>query len=121
MKKKVSRKWVIIILIVVILLSGWWIWNNRQCNLEKITFDINEIEKVPLDYEFCIPYEDRYLQEIKRIDPEIECYHGSSGRIGCIDSEYLCIGNTGHKDFRNILCKLSILDYIDRIDQTFWE
>ncbi|TSC87949.1 MAG: hypothetical protein G01um101416_264 [Microgenomates group bacterium Gr01-1014_16] len=125
----------------LVLIGLWWILDKqkistektepRQCNLEKITFDLTEIDengligppdrKVSEDYEFCIPHEDQYLQEIKKINQNIKCHYGSEGRVGCTDAEYLCIGNTGFKDFRNILCKLSTLGYIDRIDRTLWE
>ena len=77
--------------------------------------------KVAVDYEFCIPYDNAHLQEIKEIDPDIGCDYGPTGRIGCTNNEYLCIGNTHQKDFRSILCKLSTLGYVERIDRTFWE
>lgn len=102
-----------------------------KCREEKITFDIKKINndgliglengKVSVDYEFCIPYTEESLLEVKKIDSDIRCNHGSSGRIGCTNNEYLCLGNTGSKDFGTILCDLSQLDYIKRIDQNFWE
>ena len=105
--------------------------NNASCNLSKINFDLEEIDnnglrgppdgKVSIDYEFCIPEDEDKLQEINRIDADIRCESGSRGRIGCSASEYLCIGNTGMKDFKRILCNLSVLDYVERMDETFWE
>ena len=123
---------------IVILAVGWWAWHtlviagkNVACNPDKISFELDALEPngpvstpgigTPVDYEFCIPYSDRALQEIRRIDPAITCQNGPSGRIGCTQDEYLCIGNTAGKDAVSVLCKLSLLGYIERIDQTFWE
>ena len=100
---------------------------------EKImtNFDLEKIDnnglrgppdgKVSVDYEFCIPHEEDKLQGISDIDADIRCKQGPGGRIGCSADEYLCIGNTGMKDFKRILCSLSMLDYVERIDETFWE
>ena len=104
---------------------------DSYCNLSRINFDLEKIDnnglrgppdgKVSVDYEFCIPSEEDKLQGISDIDADIRCNLGQSGRIGCSASEYLCIGNTGMKDFKRILCRLSVLDYVERIDETFWE
>ncbi|MEW5894819.1 MAG: hypothetical protein AB1650_03515 [Candidatus Omnitrophota bacterium] len=103
----------------------------EQCDVDKITFELNAIDKngligtadgkTSVDYEFCIPYIDQYLKEIQTIDSQIVCYHGSGGRIGCSNSEYLCLGNSGYKNYRDILCKLSTLNYVKRIDRTYRE
>ena len=102
-----------------------------QCNKEKIVFDVNAIDrnglvgpldgKVSVVYEFCIPYENKYLEEVKSIDPLLNCYHGSKGRIGCQENEYLCLGNTHDKDFKSKLCQLSNREYIKQIAQCFFE
>ena len=103
----------------------------NNCVEEKISFDILKLDdyglvgpwngKVSVDYEFCIPYTDESLLEVKKIEPDIQCDYGPKGRIGCNDNEYLCLSGTGFKDFKTILCDLSQLDYVKRIDQNFWE
>jgi hypothetical protein len=125
-------------LCATILAIGWWGWrtfdNSRKstaCNPDKITLQLDERgptghmlsqdASIAVDYEFCIPYSDQPLREIHQIDPTITCQNGPSGRIGCTDDEYLCIGNTSLKDARDVLCRLSLLDAIERIEQTFWE
>jgi hypothetical protein len=45
----------------------------------------------------------------------------SPGRIGCGESENLCIGSTHQKDFRRILQRLAELKYVQRIDESFLE
>jgi len=136
---------IIKIILLFIVISGLTILNigesaeisttlpqmQEQCKLNKITFDLNSIDKdgfmgpedgkTSIDYEFCIPNEDQYLKEIQIIDFDIKCYQNATGRSDCRNNEYLCIGNTGFKDYLSILCKLSSLDYIKRIDQNFWE
>ena len=99
--------------------------------LMKITFDINKINNeglcgpkdslVSVDYEFCIPGNTSYVEEIIKIDPTVVVHKDSSGRIGCSQEEYLCIGNTLQKDFKDVLSKLASLTYIRRIDRCFWE
>lgn len=123
---------------LAVLAIGWWAWRtfanprkNAACNPDKITLKLDELDPngrllgqdagAAVDYEFCIPYSDQPLQEIHRIDPTITCQNGSSGRIGCTNDEYLCLGTTADKNAMGILCELSLLDYIERIDQTFWE
>ncbi len=104
---------------------------GEACQPAKITFDLDAVGaddltgppngQTVVDYEFCIPYADETLSEVMAIDPHVVCIHGPSGRIGCTDREYLCIGDTARPDFRRVLCRLSLLDYVNRIDQTFWE
>ncbi|HQO58623.1 MAG TPA: hypothetical protein PLT76_07875 [Candidatus Omnitrophota bacterium] len=104
---------------------------SDQDPVKKITFDISKCNDeglsgppdglVALSYEFCIPAGNDYIQEVKAIDPTVEIYEGSSGRIGCSPEEYLCIGNTHQKDFKAVLYRLAALLYVKRIDQCFWE
>ena len=123
---------------MTILTGGWWLWlttvgqgQETTCRVDKVTFDVDSLDrsgyvntlesKTSIDYEFCIPYSDLSLWEVHQIDPTIACQNGPSGRIGCTNAQYLCIGSTAEKDARSILCRLSLLDTIERIDQTFWE
>src|SRR5688572_13670999 len=53
-----------------------------------------------LAYEFCIPASAELANEVQTIDPTVEVYAASPGRIGCTDDEFLCIGNTHQPNFR---------------------
>jgi len=97
---------------------------------QKIRFDLSQLDedglhgpesgKVALDYEFCIPKEEKYLQEVKKIDPSLKVQSGR-GRIGCGKDQYLCLGNTHQKNHKDILYGLARLPYIERIEQAFFE
>jgi hypothetical protein len=126
-----------IILLVILLLNISCVGSESKTStlnknpLKKITFDINKINNeglcgpkdslVSVDYEFCIPGSTSYVEEIIEIDPTVIIHKDSSGRIGCSQEEYLCIGNTLQKDFKDVLSKLASLTYIRRIDRCFWE
>jgi len=98
---------------------------------QKITFDISRLDesglhgpadgKRALSYEFCIPDTVQNRTEVKRIDPTIKFFAQSPGRIGCVESENLCIGSTHQKDFRGVLQRLAELTYVQRIDESFFE
>jgi hypothetical protein len=47
--------------------------------------------------------------------------HRARGRIGCVESELLFIGNTHQPGFREVLAALSRLPFVARIDQAFFE
>ncbi|MCL7975845.1 MAG: hypothetical protein M8863_00910 [marine benthic group bacterium] len=96
-----------------------------------ITFDLEPISEDGLtgppdglrsvSYEFCIPADSASAAEVLAIDPSLKLHSGSPGRIGCSDTQTLCIGSTHQPEWRSILERLSALDYVTRIDQTFWE
>ncbi len=98
---------------------------------QKITFDISKLDesglygppdgKRALSYEFCIPDTVQNRTEVKRIDPTVKFFAQSPGRIGCGETENLCIGSTHQKDFRRILQRLTDLTYVHRIDESFIE
>ena len=97
----------------------------------KINFDLSQIDenglmgqeggKVSVDYEFCIPAGEAYADEVKSIDPSIGIYLHTKGRIGCEEDQWLCLGNTHQKDWKDILKSLAALDYVKRIEQNYWE
>lgn len=97
--------------------------------VDKITFDISQISpdgligssgaKRYLSYEFCIPANKQAIETIQTIDPTINIYRQSPGRIGCQDNQYLCIGETHNKQWKQILLSIAQLDYVERIEQ-FW-
>lgn len=99
--------------------------------LDKINFDLSRLNEEgllgppdglrALSYEFCIPADETFALEVKSIDPTLNVAKESSGRIGCSDSEYLCVGNTHQKNYRRVLFKLANLKYVNRIEQSFFE
>ena len=99
--------------------------------LWKIEFDYGQLDAAGLwgqeggrrafDYEFCLPDQDHVLQRILRIDPSLEIYQDSPGRIGCGEEEVLGIGNTHQENWRCVLEKLAEDPDIHKISQTFFE
>ncbi len=92
-------------------------------NKNKITFDLKKLNQkaVFLDYEFCVPQKDKIIKELKTIDQTIIVYKTSKGRIGCSNNQYLCIGNSNQKNAKKVLLTLASFDYIQQIDQCFFE
>jgi hypothetical protein len=74
-----------------------------------------------LHYEFCIPGEAAPEAQVRQIDPSIQIFKKSRGRIGCGPGEYLCLGSTHQPGFKAVLLKLAGLPYVKRIDQAFFE
>jgi hypothetical protein len=74
-----------------------------------------------LSYEFCIPARQELAAEVRGIDPTIQVFPNSRGRIGCSNDQYLCIGSTHQPGFRVVLARLAKLDYVARIDPSFAE
>lgn len=105
---------------------------NGNENEKKITFDLREFsedgirQRVPgegssINYEFCIPAEEEKLKEVTAIDPSAKVYKGSKGRIGCKDNQWLMIGESRQSNFKTVIRTIAGLDYVSRIDETFWE
>ncbi|MBF2048913.1 MAG: hypothetical protein IGS54_16375 [Elainella sp. C42_A2020_010] len=100
-----------------------------QSSVEKITFDLTAISPAGLiggatslqsvSYEFCIPASETHRIEVQAIDPSVQYFPHSRGRIGCGDDQILCIGHTHQPRWREILHQLADLDYVERIDR-FW-
>jgi hypothetical protein len=67
-------------------------------------------------YEFCIPAHHELAAEVASIDPTVQIYTSSPGRIGCGVDEYLCIGSTAQPGFRQVLANLAQLDYVTDIE-----
>lgn len=98
---------------------------------EKIRFDLsllnydglmgNADSLAAVDYEFCIPANEQYVEEVRYLDPSIKLHQSSPGRIGCNSNEYLIIGNTHQPDFKMVLTNLAKLSYVERIERCFWE
>lgn len=104
---------------------------TSELTLNKITFDLSAISADGLvsssdslkaiDYEFCIPANKQFLEKILAIDPSIQFYPHSRGRIRCTNEQYLCIGNTHNPKWKEILQSIARLDYVKKIAQTDWE
>jgi len=99
--------------------------------MQKIRFDLETLNEDGLygppdglramDYEFCIPIGQKYLDEVRRIDSTLTVQAQSPGRIGCGEDQVLCIGNTHQKNFRSVLYKLASLPYVQRIEPSYFE
>lgn len=98
---------------------------------KKIKIDFNKLDndglsgppdgKVAVNYEFCIPAEERYWLEVKKIDATAEKHARSAGRSNCGKTTWLVIGSTHQKNHRRVLYDLAALPYIQKIEPTFWE
>jgi hypothetical protein len=98
---------------------------------DKIAIDVSALDDRGLrgppkglrsmSYEFCIPANERYASEVQRIDPTLELMRGSRGRIGCTKDQFLCVGNTGQRGYRQVLERLAGLDYTSRIVESTFE
>ena len=99
--------------------------------MQKIRFDLEALNEDGLygppdglramDYEFCIPAEQKYFDEVQRIDTTVTVQAQSPGRIGCSADQVLCIGNTHQENFREVLYKLASLPYVQRIEPSYFE
>ena len=74
-----------------------------------------------LSYEFCIPQTQAAIRDLRLIDPTIQYYRQSPGRIGCDETEYLCIGETHNPRWKEILEAIANLPYVEKIQQSFAE
>ena len=72
-------------------------------------------------YAFCIPTDKQAHQQVHAIDPSLQIYPGSPGRIGCTSQQSLCIGETHQPDWHEVLQRLAALNYISEIRQSFFE
>jgi hypothetical protein len=98
---------------------------------DKIALDLSTLDERGLrgppnglrsmSYEFCIPANERHAAEVQRIDPTLELMRGSRGRIGCTKDQYLCVGHTRQKDYRQVIERLAGLDYTSRIVESTFE
>jgi len=76
--------------------------------------------KVALNYEFCVPREEKNWKQVCKIDPTAQRSE-SRGRVGCKEDQWLIIGTTNQKNYQRVLYELASLDFVARIDQVFWE
>jgi len=77
--------------------------------------------KVAVDYEFAIPDTPAAREAVSQIDPSVNFFPGSRGRIGAKAGECLCIGSTHQPRHREILLALARLPEIARIIECYHE
>lgn len=74
-----------------------------------------------LHYEFCIPAQPEFIEEVTRIDTTLVVYPDAKGRIHCGADEFLCLGNTHQPGYAEVLTRLAQLPYIRAIEESFFE
>lgn len=97
----------------------------------KIKMDLNRLDenglagpaggKVAVNYEFCIPAQEKNRKEVQRIDKTARVQKQSKGRIGCQAGTWLVIGSTHQQYHRRVLYDLAALPYVQQIQETFFE
>ena len=99
-----------------------------KVNRAKIKFDYGAIDdsglrngEVAVDYEFCIPADQKILDQVMKIDQGIRVMKSSRGRIGCTAQQWLCINSTHSPDWEKKLYAIASLSYVERIEETFYE
>jgi len=76
--------------------------------------------KVAVDYEFCIPRDEKLWKKVQKIDRTAQ-KSTSRGRIGCTSEQWLVIGTTHQENYKRVLYDLASLPEIVRIEQAFYE
>lgn len=124
-----QHKPLLLLLLLVIAASAFQCPGKMQKLMyKKIAFDYSTIDadglrngEVAVDYEFCIPAHEEIVQQVMKIDPGIRIMKGSNGRIGCSKSQWLCINTTHSEGWKDKLHRIAYLEYVDRIQETFYE
>jgi len=89
----------------ILVIFSFFSCSGTNIQSGKITFDLSGftedgLRKLPrgefgaINYEFCIPAEDKSFNEVRAIDTTLVLLKGSKGRSGCTDNEWLCIGSS---------------------------
>ena len=97
---------------------------------KKIKLDFKQLDqnglsgppngKVALNYEFCIPAEEKLWKKVHKLDSSAQ-RNGGKGRVGCMDNQWLIIGSTNQKNYQLVLFSLASLPFVERIEPVFWE
>lgn len=105
--------------------------SQREAVAEKIAFDLSRLNADGLQgqpdglralhYEFCIPAQPEFIDEVTGIDTTLIVYPDVKGRISCGADEFLCLGNTHQPEHAAVLTRLARLPYIRRIEESFFE
>ncbi len=105
--------------------------SNCRGATSRIRFDLERVNSEGLQgppdglralhYEYCIPDRPDALAQVKTIDPTLQFYRQSPGRIGCGEDELLCLGHTHQTGHRDVLTRLAKLPFIREIREAFFE
>lgn len=97
---------------------------------KKIKLDFKELDaegmtgpasgKVAVNYEFCIPADEKLWKQVQKIDKSAQKNAGK-GRVGCKENQWLVIGATNQKNYQRVLFQLASLPFVERIEPVFWE
>ena len=93
------------------------VWRKVEIDLSKIDADGLRGAaggKVAVSYEFCIPKTEECRARVAAIDSTVS-FSSSPGRIGAGKDEFLCIGMTHQRNYRDVLFSLAELPYVKRI------
>jgi len=102
---------------------------SRAVALRKINLDLTQISPAgligppdglrSLSYELCVPATAGVMRQVQAIDPSLQFYPRSPGRIGCRADQVLAIGNTHQPRWRRVLIQLAQQPYVAKIEP-FW-
>ncbi|WP_422136644.1 hypothetical protein [Endozoicomonas sp. ALD040] len=119
------------LLLLALFMSGCSTLGWKAGDMAKIQFDLNELNREGLrgkddsltavSYEFCIPDNIEYVDQVMAIDPTLVVYRVSPGKIQCRSGEYLAVGDTHQQDYYEVLKKLTELEYVKRIQEATFE
>lgn len=100
------------------------IWQKIQINFRQIDADGLRgpaSGKVAVNYEFCVPRNEKNWKTVSKIDKTAKRYETGKGRIACKDDQWLVVGTTHQKNYQRVLYDLASLPYVNRIEEVFWE
>ncbi|HKQ25926.1 MAG TPA: hypothetical protein VJT81_15885 [Burkholderiales bacterium] len=118
-------------ILIVVMITSCAAVSNPHPFSSKIDIDLENVNSEGLrgppdglravHYEFCIPAGEDRAEEVRSIDPTAQFMRGSRGRIGCARDQVLVVGSTHQRSYRQVLERLAALEYINRIEENFFE
>lgn len=130
LSNRITRNFVLLMIIFSFNFCGPSIEISEE-DLDKIEFNIDIIDHDGLygpdgglrsmDYEFCIPADEKAVKEVFGINPKIKIDRHAPGRSACGEGKYLCLGNTQQPGWKTKLLKLASLEYVKEIKESYWE
>ena len=126
MKRKMP--WLIVVLLSISFSCHRQVIAPDLRDMHKVHFDYTNLDAggfrngiSHVDYEFCIPREDKALEQVRKIEPDVKVMKSSRGRIGCTDQQWLCIVSTADDEWKKKLEQIATLSFVQRIEETFYE
>jgi len=106
--------------------QSWLIGHESKVRFDLARLDPEGLQgpsngKRALHYEYCIPNRAAVVAEVAAIDPTLTIQRESPGRVGCDETELLCLGHTHQPGYRAVLEKLAKLAEIEKIQEAFFE